>query len=44
MPKDSVIAVPSPRPATSVASVTRNGVMPQHDDAEGVDRAEQRAR
>ena len=27
MPNDSVMAVPSPRPATSVASVTRNGVM-----------------
>ena len=27
MPKDSVIAVPRPRPATIVASVTRNGVM-----------------
>ena len=27
MPNDSVIAVPRPRPATSVASVTRNGVM-----------------
>ena len=27
MPKDSVIAVTSPCPATIVASVTRNGVM-----------------
>src|SRR5262245_13447901 len=27
IPNDSVIAVPSPRPATSVASVTRNGVI-----------------
>ena len=40
MPNWSVIAVPRPRPATSVASVTRNGEMRSTDDAEGVDRAE----
>ena len=44
MPKDSVMAVPSPRPATSVASVTRNGVIRSLTMQNGVDGAEDRAR